>query len=66
MIAPFDAFIALKGSKTLELRVEKASDNALQIAKMLEKHPKVQKVLYPGLPSHPHYKIALKNRANEK
>ena len=66
MMAPFDAFVALRGSKTLELRVDKASENALQIAKMLEKHPKVLKVLYPGLPSHPHHKIALKNRANSK
>jgi cystathionine gamma-lyase len=51
-ISPFDAFLALKGSKTLKLRVERAADNALEIAKMLEKHPKVQKVLYPGLASH--------------
>jgi len=63
-IAPFDAYIALKGAKTMKLRVEKASENALVIAKMLEKHPKVVKVLYPGLPSHPDYKVALKNRAN--
>jgi cystathionine gamma-lyase len=65
MIAPFDAYIALKGAKTIELRVQKASENALAIAKFLEKHPKIVKVLYPGLPSHPHYKIALKNRANK-
>ena len=63
-IAPFDAYIALKGAKTMKLRVEKASENALVIAKMLEKHPKIVKVLYPGLPSHPDYKVALKNRAN--
>ena len=40
-ISPFDAWIALKGSKTLKLRAERASENALAIAKMLEKHPKV-------------------------
>ena len=40
-ISPFDAWIALKGSKTLKLRAERASENALEIAKMLEKHPKV-------------------------
>lgn len=64
MIAPFDAWIVLRGSKTLQLRVERASDSALQIGKMLEKHPKIEKVLYPGLPSHPHHKIAKKNAAN--
>ena len=66
MIAPFDAWIVLRGSKTLQLRVERASDNALIIGKMLEKHPKIEKVLYPGLPSHPHHKIAKKNAANSK
>jgi mannose-1-phosphate guanylyltransferase/mannose-6-phosphate isomerase len=40
--------------------------NAIEIAKWLEKHPKVEKVLYPGLPSHPHHKAALKNRSNPK
>jgi cystathionine beta-lyase/cystathionine gamma-synthase len=64
MIAPFDAWIALKGSKTLALRVERASQNALEVAKMLEAHPKIAKVRYPGLPSHPHHEIALRNRAN--
>lgn len=66
MIAPFDAFIALKGSKTLALRAERAASNALAIAKHLTKHPKITKVLYPGLPSHPHHKIAKKNAASPK
>jgi cystathionine gamma-lyase len=66
MIAPFDAWIALRGSKTLAIRAERAAENALAIAKWLEKHPKIEKVLYPGLPSHPHHKIALKNRAHSK
>lgn len=65
-IAPFDAYIALKGSKTMKLRVEQASNNAMEIAKMLESHPKIVKVLYPGLPSHPHHEIAKKNRSNPK
>lgn len=65
MIAPFDAWIALKGSKTLTIRVERASENALAVAKMLEKHPKIEKVLYPGLESHPYHANALKNRAND-
>lgn len=64
MIAPFDAFLALRGAKTLQVRVEKASANALEIAKMMEKHPKIEKVLYPGLKSHPQHAIALKNRSH--
>ena len=56
----------MRGSKTLKLRAEKAADNAMVLAKWLEKCPKIEKVLYPGLPSHPHHKIALKNRANPK
>lgn len=65
-ISPFDAWVALRGSKTLSLRMEKSCSNALTIAKWLEKHPKVSKVLYPGLPSHPHHKVAVKNRASKK
>lgn len=64
-MAPFDAWIAFRGCKTLKLRVMKSADNALEIAKWLEKHPKIEKVLYPGLPSHPQHKIALKNRASK-
>lgn len=65
-IAPFDAWIALRGSKTLQLRAERAAENALTIAKHLESHPKIVKVVYPGLKSHPQHKIALKNRAHER
>ena len=57
-MSPMEAFIALRGCKTLELRVEKCASNALAIGKYLEKHPKITKVLYPGLPSHPHYAAA--------
>lgn len=65
-IAPFDAWIALKGSKTLGIRMARASQNAQAVCEYLLKHPKIEKVLYPGHKSHPHYKIALKNRANDK
>lgn len=65
-MAPFDAWIAFRGCKTVKLRVTKSAENALEVAKWLEKHSKVEKVLYPGLPSHPHHKIALKNRADKK
>jgi cystathionine gamma-lyase len=66
MMAPFDAWIAFRGCKTVKLRVMKSTENALEVAKWLEKHAKVEKVLYPGLPSHPHHKVALKNRADKK
>lgn len=57
-MSPFEAWVALRGSKTLKLRAEGAAKNALAIAKFLEKHPKVTKVVYPGLKSHPHYAAA--------
>ena len=66
IISPFDAWVALRGAKTLEVRVEKCCSNAMAIAKFLEAHPKIEKVLYPGLPSHPHHKIAVKNRSRAK
>lgn len=55
---PFDSFLAHRGVKTLGLRVERHATNALAIAQWLEKHPKVEKVLYPGLKSHPQYNVA--------
>jgi cystathionine gamma-lyase len=56
--SPFDSFLALRSLKTLPLRMKAHSSNALQIAKYLEKHPKVEKVMYPGLESHPQYDLA--------
>ena len=58
--APFDCWVALRGTKTLGIRVERATSNAMAIAKMLEAHPKVEKVVYPGLKSHPQHNIAKK------
>jgi cystathionine gamma-synthase len=57
---PFDAWLTLRGIKTLELRMEKHSDNAELVVQALLKHPKVKKVLYPGLPEHPGHEIAAK------
>jgi cystathionine beta-lyase/cystathionine gamma-synthase len=54
---PQDCFLVLRGIKTLGLRMERHSANALQIARFLEDHPKVKKVLYPGLESHPQYQL---------
>ncbi len=57
---PFDSFLALRGLKTLALRMERHCASALTIAQWLETHPKVRRVFYPGLPSHPQHAIANK------
>ncbi len=56
--SPFDSFLALRGLKTLDVRMERHSKNALILAEWLEAHPKVMQVFYPGLPSHPQYELA--------
>ena len=57
VIDPFNAFLVHRGIKTLRLRVEAQQKNAQLVAEFLEKHPKVEWVLYPGLESHPQYKL---------
>lgn len=57
---PFDSFLVLRGIKTLALRVERSSANALALARWLEQQPKVRKVHYPGLESHPQHALALR------
>lgn len=56
--SPFDSFLILRGLKTLGIRMERHAENALAIAAYLEKHPQVERVYYPGLPSHPQYSTA--------
>jgi cystathionine beta-lyase/cystathionine gamma-synthase len=56
--SPFDCWLTLLGVKTLPLRMERHSENGLAVAQFLESHPKVAKVIYPGLPSHPGHDIA--------
>ena len=55
---PFDCFLTMLGLKTLSLRMARHSENAMQVALFLESHPKVARVSYPGLPSHPQHAIA--------
>jgi cystathionine gamma-lyase len=55
---PFDSFLALRGIKTLALRMERHSANGLKIANWLEARKDVRRVVYPGLPSHPQHAIA--------
>jgi cystathionine gamma-synthase len=57
---PFDAWLTLRGVKTLALRMERHSDNAERIAELLAGHPGVEQVFYPGLPSHPGHEVAAK------
>lgn len=56
--SPFDSFLVLRGLKTLHLRMERHSSNALLLAQWLENHPAVDRVIYPGLPSHPQHILA--------
>src|SRR5712671_981469 len=56
--SPFDAFLTLRGIKTLALRMERHCENAVRIASFLENHPKVERVYYPGLESHPQHALA--------
>ncbi|ODU47820.1 cystathionine gamma-synthase [uncultured Aquimonas sp.] len=55
---PFDSFLALRGLKTLHLRMRAHCENALALAQWLEAHPKVRRVIYPGLASHPQHALA--------
>ncbi|WP_328397118.1 cystathionine gamma-synthase [Streptomyces sp. NBC_00390] len=57
---PFDAWLVLRGIKTLPVRMDRHSQNATRVAEMLTEHPKVTKVLYPGLPEHPGHEVAAK------
>lgn len=59
-LSPFNAFLLLQGLETLHLRLERHSENALKTAQFLENHPLVEWVSYPGLESHPSYKLAQK------
>jgi len=56
----FDSFLAVRGTKTLHVRMERHCKNGQQVAEFLEKHPRVEKVSYPGLPSHPQHELAKK------
>jgi cystathionine gamma-lyase len=61
---PFDAFLTLRGIKTLALRMERHCANALAVAQFLDSHPQVERVIYPGLPSHPQHALAKRQMSN--
>jgi cystathionine gamma-lyase/cystathionine beta-lyase/cystathionine gamma-lyase/homocysteine desulfhydrase len=58
ILSPFDAWLVLRGTKTLPIRMERHNANGLALAQYLEAHPKVERVYYPGLPSHPQHALA--------
>jgi cystathionine beta-lyase/cystathionine gamma-synthase len=57
-LAPMDCYLTARGIKTLAVRMERHNQNGMALAAFLEKHPKVQRVLYPGLASHPQHEVA--------
>lgn len=61
---PFDCFLALRGVKTLAVRMQRHCENALSLAQWLEHHPSVLRVHYPGLPSHPQHALAKQQMVN--
>lgn len=60
VISPFNAWLIARGIKTLSVRMERHNRNALEVAHFLQRHPKVERVYYPGLPEHPGHEIAKK------
>ena len=58
ILGPFDAWLVLRGTKTLPIRMARHNENGLALARFLEPHPKVKHVYYPGLPSHPQHELA--------
>jgi cystathionine beta-lyase/cystathionine gamma-synthase len=58
ILSPFDSWLVLRGTKTLAVRMAQHNTNGLAVAKFLQDHKKVRRVLYPGLPSHPQHELA--------
>jgi methionine-gamma-lyase len=62
-MSPFNAWLILRGLATLPLRMERHCQNAMEVARFLEAHPRVKRVVYPGLESHPHHELARRQMA---
>jgi O-succinylhomoserine sulfhydrylase len=62
-LSPFNAWVLLKGLETLRIRMEAQSQRALELARWLETHPGVERVYYPGLPSHPQHRLAMRQQS---
>jgi O-succinylhomoserine sulfhydrylase len=61
-LSPFNAWVLLKGLETLRIRMEAQSQRALELARWVEAHPRVERVYYPGLPSHPQHALAMRQQ----
>src|SRR5207247_8624759 len=61
-LSPFNAWVLLKGVETLGIRMEAQSRGALELARWLESHPRVERVYYPGLASHPQHALAMRQQ----
>ncbi|MDP4188320.1 MAG: PLP-dependent aspartate aminotransferase family protein [Bacteroidota bacterium] len=64
VLSPFNAWLIMRGIATFPIRMRAHAENALKVAQFLENHPKVKRVIYPGLPSHPQYELAKKQMHN--
>ena len=64
-LSPFNAWVVLKGLETLSLRMKAQSDQALELATWLEQHPKVARVHFPGLASHPQHALAMAQQSGK-
>ena len=64
-LSPFNAWVVLKGMETLGLRMKAQSENALAVARWLERQPQVARVYYPGLASHPQHELAMRQQAGQ-
>ncbi len=58
ILSPFECYLVLRGTKTLAVRMKQHDENGRIVAEWLEKHPGIERVLYPGLPSHPQFELA--------
>lgn len=63
-LSPFNAWVILKGMETLGIRMQAQSAAAMELARRLEAHPRVERVYYPGLPSHPQHELAMRQQAS--
>jgi cystathionine beta-lyase/cystathionine gamma-synthase len=63
-LSPFNAWLIMRGITTLPIRMKTHEENALKVARFLEAHPQVKRVIYPGLPSHPQYELATRQMHN--
>jgi cystathionine gamma-lyase len=61
--SPFDSYLTIRGTKTLRIRMLQHEQNAFAVARFLESHPKIEHVIYPGLPSHPQHELAKRQQS---